>query len=143
MNSGALFVSPELRIPRKELDFRASRAGGPGGQHVNKASTRIELVWNVRESAALDAGQRARLTEKLAARLDSAGAVRVVASEYRSQARNRGEAEERLARLVRRTLLVPKARRATRPTRGGVESRLQQKRELSEKKRERRTRDFD
>ena len=143
MNSGALFVSPELRIPRGELEFKASRSGGPGGQHVNKASTRIELVWNVQHSGALTAEQRERLTQKLGARLDSSGAVRVVASEFRSQTRNRDQAEERLSRLLRRALAVPRTRRPTRPSMSGVEARLREKRELSEKKRARRARDFD
>ena len=143
MNSGALFVSPELRIPRDELSFRASRAGGAGGQHVNKSSTRIELIWNVRSSRALAAAQRSRLTTKLATRLDSEGILRIVASDHRSQTRNRDAAEDRLARLVRQALAVPKPRKKTRPTRGGVEGRLRSKRELSEKKRERRVSDFD
>jgi ribosome-associated protein len=143
VNSGALFVSPELRIPRDELSFRASRAGGPGGQHVNKSSTRIELIWNVRSSRVLAAAQRSRLTSKLATRLDSEGILRIVASDSRSQARNRDAAEDRLARLVRLALAVPKPRKKTRPTRGGVEGRLRSKRELSEKKRDRRVSDFD
>jgi len=143
VNSGALFVNPELRIPRDELSFRASRAGGPGGQHVNKSSTRIELIWNVRSSRVLAAAQRSRLTSKLATRLDSEGILRIVASDSRSQARNRDAAEDRLARLVRLALAVPKPRKKTRPTRGGVEGRLRSKRELSEKKRDRRVSDFD
>lgn len=143
MNSGALFVSPELRIPRDELSFRASRAGGAGGQHVNKSSTRIELIWDVRSSRTLSAAQRSRLTAKLATRLDSEGILRIVASDFRSQTRNRDAAEDRLARLVRQALAVPKPRKKTRPTRGGVEGRLRSKRELSEKKRERRVSDFD
>jgi ribosome-associated protein len=143
VNSGALFVSPELRIPRDELSFRASRAGGPGGQHVNKSSTRIELIWNVRSSRVLAATQRSRLTSKLATRLDSEGILRIVASDSRSQARNRDAAEDRLARLVRLALAVPKPRKKTHPTRGGVEGRLRSKRELSEKKRDRRVSDFD
>lgn len=143
MSSGALVISADLSIPRNELTFRASRAGGPGGQHVNKASTRVELVWSVRHSRALDEPQRAILTEKLAARLDSDGELRVVASEHRSQSRNRDEAEDRLARLVRQALRPRKARRATRPTRSSIEKRLRSKKELSARKRDRRVRDFD
>ena len=138
MNGGALFVSPELRIPREELSFRASRAGGPGGQHVNKTSTRIELVWSVRGSRALTEEQRSRLAVKLATRLDTEGILRIVASDSRSQTRNRDVAEDRLARLVRLALAVPKTRKKTRPTRGGVEKRLQSKHARSETKRARR-----
>lgn len=139
----ALHVNSDLSIPRHELSFRATRAGGPGGQHVNTSSTRVELTWNIRGSRALTSEQRARLGEKLAPRLDGDGNVRVVASAYRSQARNRTEAEEKLAALVRRGLAVPKARRRTKPTKGSIEQRLQTKKKISEKKRERRARDFD
>src|SRR5213593_1807264 len=97
-----LTVGNSLRIPRSELTFRATRAGGPGGQHVNTSSTRVELLWNVLRSTALTDEQRARLSEKLASRLDAQGNVRVVASAFRSQLRNRTDAEERLAALVRR-----------------------------------------
>jgi len=82
-------VSPELAIPRAELQVRASRAGGPGGQHVNTSSTRIELLWDLTHSRAVTDEVRARLLAKLAARLDSEGMVRVVASDRRSQAQNR------------------------------------------------------
>jgi ribosome-associated protein len=137
----ALTIRPDLTIPRSELTFRASRAGGPGGQHVNTSSTRVELLWNLERSRTLAPDQRARLREKLAARLDAQGNVRVVASAYRSQTRNRADAEERLAALLRKALLVPKTRRKTRPHRSAVESRLNSKKKLSEKKRERRISD--
>lgn len=143
MNHGAVFVSPELRIPRDELAFRASKSGGPGGQHVNTSSTRVELLWNVRRSRALTDEQRQLLTAKLATRLDGDGVLRVVASEHRSQTRNRDAAEDRLTRLVRRALLVPRVRRPTRPTVSGVERRLRSKKVMSAKKRARSERDFD
>jgi ribosome-associated protein len=140
---GALVVDATLEIPRSELSFRASRAGGPGGQHVNTSSTRVELLWNVERSRALDSDQRARLSEKLAARIDGEGNVRVVASANRSQLRNREEAETRLATLVRRALIVPKARKKTRPTKGSVEARLRSKKEHSRRKQNRRFRGDD
>lgn len=143
MNAGALFVNPELRIPREELSFRASRSGGPGGQHVNKSSTRIELIWNVRTSRALTEEQRTLLSSKLATRLDAEGELRIVASDHRSQTRNRDAAEDRLARLVRIALTVPKARRKTRPTRSGVEKRLRSKKARGETKRARKVVDDD
>ena len=142
-DGSALVVDHMLSIPRSELTFRASRSGGPGGQHVNTSSTRIELVWNVAASRALTPELRQRLTERLAARLDAEGNVRVVASAFRSQTRNREDAEERLAALLRRALHVPKARKKTRPTRAAVETRLDAKKKKSEKKRNRRDRDFD
>ena len=134
----ALVVDSELSIPRFELTFRATRAGGAGGQHVNTSSTRVELLWNVGSSRALSDDQRARLREKLGGRMDAHSNVRVVASAFRSQARNREDAEHRLAALIRRALVVPKVRRKTRPGRGAIESRLQSKRKRSEKKQQRR-----
>lgn len=136
--SGALVVDAGLVIPRHELSFRATRAGGPGGQHVNTSSTRVEVLWNVHDSRAIDDGRRAIILEKLATRLDARGNLRVVGSAYRSQARNREDAETRLAALVRRALDVPTPRRKTKPTRAAREQRLEKKRERSEKKARRR-----
>lgn len=143
MTVGTVVVTPELRIPRDELVYRATRAGGPGGQHVNKSSTRIEIVWNVQRSRAIDDEQRALIVQKLAPRIDREGHLRVVASAHRSQTRNRGDAEERLARLVRHALTRQKARRPTKPTRSAVEERLRRKQARSAKKAARRARDFD
>jgi ribosome-associated protein len=134
----ALVVNESVSIPRSELEARATRSGGPGGQHVNTSSTRIELLWNPRTSAALSDAQRSRILEKLANRLDAEGNVRVVASDTRSQRQNRELAESRLADLVRRALIVPKKRRPTRPSRASREARLESKRRQSEKKRDRR-----
>ncbi len=133
-----LAVNEALSIPRSELDMRVSRSSGAGGQHVNKTSSRVEIFWNVLGSRALTDEQRARLREKLASRLTTEGSIRVVASDMRSQSRNRDLAEERLADLVRRALLIPKKRRPTRPTRASKEARLEGKKRLSHKKRERR-----
>jgi ribosome-associated protein len=137
----ALVVDERLSIPRSELVFRASRAGGPGGQHVNTSSTRIELLWDFARSRVLNDEGRARLAEKLAARLDAEGKLRVVASDRRSQQQNRAAAEARLAELVRRALTVPKARKATKPSRAAKERRLAEKRQRSERKRDRRAGD--
>ena len=136
--SEPLRITAEVTVPRGELVARATRAGGPGGQHVNTSSTRVELLWNVRDSAALDDATRERLLARLARRLDAAGNVRVVASATRSQRRNREAAEERLAELVRRALATSRKRIATKPSRAAKEARLTAKRRRSEKKRERR-----
>jgi ribosome-associated protein len=137
-SDGSLLVNARLSIPRGELNHRASRAGGPGGQHVNTSSTRIEVTWNVRRSAALDDEQRARLETKLASRLDGEGNVRVVAQDMRSQSQNRERAESRLAELVAKALEVQKRRKATKPGRGAREARLQDKKKQSGKKQQRR-----
>ena len=137
-SEGLLVVNPSLAIPRVELEAKATRAGGPGGQHVNTSSTRIELRWNVRASRALDDATRERLLARLAQRLDGEGAVRVVASEFRSQRQNREAAEARLAEMVRKALVIPKTRRPTKPSRAAKAKRLDEKRRQSEKKQQRR-----
>jgi len=133
-----LSVTPTLSIPRTELHYRATRAGGPGGQHVNTSSTRIELLWDLASSRAVDDDQRELLRTRLAARLDADGMVRVVASDRRSQQQNKKAAEERLASLVRHALHVPKKRRATKPTKAAKEKRLANKKKHSDLKRQRR-----
>ena len=133
-----LAVNESLSIPRTELDVRVSRSSGAGGQHVNKTSSRVEIFWNILGSRALTDEQRSRLREKLASRLTTEGSIRVVASDMRSQSRNRELAEERLADLVRRALVVPRKRRATKPTRAAKEARLDSKKRHSTKKRDRR-----
>jgi ribosome-associated protein len=137
-DSTILNVTPALSIPRSEIQYRATRAGGAGGQHVNTSSTRIELLWDLTNSAAVSDEQRERLRTKLAARLDSDGMVRVVASDRRSQGQNKQSADERLVALVKNALHIAKKRRATKPTRAAKERRLTEKKKHSDKKRERR-----
>ena len=134
----ALVVDQRLAIPRSELVYRASRSGGPGGQHVNTSSTRIELLWDFARSRVLDDAGRTLIAQKLVARLDANGNLRVVASDRRSQQQNRVAAEARLAELVRRALVVPKARKKTKPSRAAREKRLAEKRHRAERKRRRR-----
>ncbi len=133
-----LAVNESLSIPRSELDVRVSRSSGAGGQHVNKTSSRVEIFWNIVGSHAVSEEQRGRLREKLASRLTTEGSIRVVASDMRSQSRNRELAEERLADLVRRALVIPRKRRATKPKRAAKEARLDSKKRHSTKKRDRR-----
>jgi ribosome-associated protein len=132
-------VNDRLSIPRGELEVRATRASGAGGQHVNKTSTRVEITWNITSSPTLGDADRARLESRLATRMSDDGTIRVVASDTRSQLQNKELAEVRLADVVRRALMVPRVRKKTRPTRASVESRLSDKRKVSEKKRVRRS----
>lgn len=134
----ALRVSARLSIPRTELVLRASRAGGAGGQHVNTSATRVEVLWNIRSTRALDAESRVRAERKLATRIDGDGWLRVVSSARRSQSQNRAAAEHRLAELVRAALVVPRARKATAPSRAAKEARLRDKQRRSDVKRGRR-----
>ena len=135
--SVALTVNESLVIPDAELDVKASRSSGAGGQHVNKTSSRIEISWNVRDSSVLSDEQRAVLLEKLASRISTEGAVRIVASEMRSQRQNRERAETRLADLIRRALMPRKKRKPTRRPQSADEARLASKKLHSKKKRER------
>ena len=133
-----LEVQPGLVIPGGELREAASRSGGPGGQHVNKTSTRVTWRWNPGESSCLSSAQRATLRRKLGARLTRSGDVVVHARRHRSRARNRALARERLAELVREALARPRSRVATRPSRASRERRLEAKRRRSALKRLRR-----
>jgi ribosome-associated protein len=136
--AGGIQINENLVIPSSELEMRASRASGAGGQHVNKTSSRIEIVWNIRTSQALTDEQRQRLESRLASRISDDGSIRVVASDTRSQARNRERAEQRLGELIARSLIVQKKRRATRRPRAANEARLTEKKKHSDKKRNRR-----
>jgi ribosome-associated protein len=129
-----LRVTASLTIPDDELVIRATRAGGPGGQHVNTTSSRIELRWDVASSRAPDEAQRALLLERLASRLTSDGVLVLHASEHRSQHRNREAALARLTTLVADALIVAEERRPTRPTRAARHRRLDAKRARSETK---------
>lgn len=123
-----LRVSSSCSIPLAELSWRFSRSGGPGGQHANTADTRAEVRFDIAASPSLGPRQRARLLERLGPE------VRAVASDERSQARNRALALERLAERLAGALRVTAARRPTRPTRAGVERRLGTKRRQADRK---------
>lgn len=133
-----LEITSELFIPRTELTFRASRSGGPGGQHVNTTSSRVELVWDVAHSPSLSPEQRARIQQKLANRISGDGLLLLASSASRSQHQNREDVVERFAELLRQALHVPKPRRKTKPTRASRERRLQSKKKRSEVKKMRR-----
>ena len=123
-----LQTGKSLRIPRGELRYHATRSGGPGGQHVNTSSTRIELWWHLDASSAPTDSQRALLRERLSARLDGEGWLRLVESGSRSQLRNREAVTERFAALVARALLPRKARKPTKVPRAEMQRRLEGKR---------------
>ena len=127
-----LAVAPGLLIPAAELEERFSTSGGPGGQSVNRARTRVELRFDVAGSAALTERQRALLRERVG------DEVVVVAEDERSQLRNRALARERLAARLRAGLAPRRARRPTRPTAASRRRRLEAKRRRAEIKRSRR-----
>ncbi len=126
-------------IPARELKWRFARSGGPGGQNVNKRETQVELVFDVAGSPSLGPVQRQRALEKLRTRLDGDGVLHVVASEERTQGRNREIAIERFADLMEEALKPPPPkRRKTRPSKASRERRLEDKRRRSRTKRDRR-----
>lgn len=131
-DDGSLRINDELTIPLAEVDLRASRSSGPGGQHANVTASRIEAVFDVGASQTLNEEQRSRLREKLGDRISA------VAQDARSQARNRELALERLRSKLAEGLKRPKRRRPTRPGRAAKERRLEQKRRTSERKAQRR-----
>lgn len=127
-----LNINDRLVVPDAELTWRFSPSSGPGGQHANKANTRVDLTWAIADSAVVSDAQRRQLVEKLGA------IVTVVVDDERSQARNRDIAQRRLADRVRSALIVEKPRRKTKPSRGAKERRLQAKRSRSKDKKLRR-----
>lgn len=122
------------RIPLSELVEQASRSGGAGGQHVNTASTRVSLRWNLRETCGLLPGAKARAIERLARRLTREGEIVIHADRFRSRHRNRLDARERLRELVAAAIVPPTPRRSTRPTGASKRRRLDTKRRHGETK---------
>jgi ribosome-associated protein len=128
----ALRINDRLSIPLGEVELRASRSSGPGGQHANVTASRVEAVFDIEASATLDETQRARLIERVGP------LVTAVAQDARGQARNRELALQRLAGKIAAGLAVPRRRRPSRPTRASRKRRIEQKRRTGERKRARR-----
>jgi ribosome-associated protein len=122
-----LEVTPTLVIPDTDLSFAFVRASGPGGQNVNKVSSAVQLRFDMQGSTALSDAVKSRLRALAGRRVTDDGAILIIARNQRSQDHNRREALERLADLIQRALVVPKTRRATKPTRASRERRLDTK----------------
>ena len=134
---GALLVTASWSVPEAELSWRFSRSSGPGGQGVNTTDSRAELSFDLARAPSVPGHLRERAVGRLTGRLVD-GVLTVAASEHRSQLQNREAAEQRLSQLLREAVATPpKARRATRPTRGSKERRLEGKRQRSQLKRDR------
>jgi ribosome-associated protein len=139
MVTGDLVVSSRVVIPAAELRWRFSRSSGPGGQGVNTSDSRVELLFDLANSDALPPFLKERATERLGDRLIG-GVITVAASEHRSQLRNREAAVARLGALLRGAIAAPpNARRPTKPSRGAVERRLEEKKLRARRKADRRT----
>lgn len=133
-----LQITNEVTIPWAELRFRFSRSGGPGGQHVNRVETRVELLFDVLRSMGLTNSQKGRILDRLKGYIDKDGILHLVSRSTRSQSRNREEVIGRFCMLLAEALRPRKRRRPTRPGRAARERRLASKRQRSERKRQRR-----
>jgi ribosome-associated protein len=135
-------VRSDITIPDSEIEIATSRAGGPGGQHVNKSNTRITVRWNINNTTALDDQQKARVLQKLASELTNEGDLIVHSSASRSQQQNKEAALSILAAKVKKALHVPKRRMKTRVSKSVKESRLQDKKRRSQLKQSRGKTDY-
>lgn len=135
MEEDSLHIDESTIIPLSELRFRFSRSSGPGGQHVQKTATRVELLFDVANSAVLTEPQRAQVLDRLSGYVDSDGVLHLFSQSERSQLRNREEVVERFRTLMRHALRRRKRRKATHPSAASRERRLQKKRERSQRKR--------
>ena len=133
-----IVVTPRLTIPAGELSIAFARSGGPGGQNVNKVSSKVELRWNPVTSTALTADDRALLLERLASKLTTDGTLIVTSTLTRDQVKNRNDAQGKLALIVRTALHRDKPRRETKPSRASKHRRVADKRHRSEIKKNRR-----
>ena len=137
VNENEIIINEKLRIPLSELQYRFSTSSGPGGQHANKAATRVTLIYDVANSPTLTEDMRRVLLKRLAPHLDKEGVLQIHVQESRSQHQNREIANGRFRELLTAALIRRKRRRQTRPSRKAVEKRLATKKKHSRRKQER------
>jgi ribosome-associated protein len=138
-----LVVKPGVVIPVRELEWGAVRASGPGGQNVNKVASKVELRFDFEASGALTGAVKTRLRALVQNRLDAEGRILIVSQVTRNQPQNLQDARERLAELIAKALIVPKRRRATKPSAAQKRARVNNKRQNSLKKQSRAKRNHD
>jgi ribosome-associated protein len=131
-------ITPEIEIPLEELEFRTSRSSGPGGQGVNTTDSRVELRFDLAGSPSIPPEAKERALRRLASRVDSAGRLRLVAQNQRSQLANRRDATERFAAMLASAVALPRTRRPTRPSAGAAARRVEDKRRRASTKQLRR-----
>jgi ribosome-associated protein len=133
-----LLVNDSVSIPLAEFEFEYMRSSGPGGQNVNKTSTKVRLRWNVVDSPSIDEGLLQRIQQNYRSRITGEGEFLVTSQKTRDRETNRADCLEKLAEMIRQVATPPKKRRPTRPTRGSKERRLQNKKQRSQRKEMRR-----
>jgi ribosome-associated protein len=131
-------ITETVAIPSTELHFQFSRSGGPGGQHVNRTASQVELTFDVLHSPSLNEAQRVRVLSKLRSYIDTRGVLHLTSQTTRSQHRNRAEVVERFTLLLQRALHVPKRRIPTKPSAAAEAHRLAEKQRTSAIKQQRR-----
>jgi len=134
-----LTVTARLKIPLKEIRFTFARSSGPGGQNVNKLNTKAQLRWNIKESPSLPEAVRRRFLAKYGRRVTTEGEFLMTSQRFRDAGRNVADCLEKLRAMLVEVATPPKRRKPTKPTKGSVRRRLENKRKTSKRKQERRT----
>ena len=138
LEATAIIINSELRLPQAEVRYRTTRSSGPGGQHVNKTETQVELLFDVAHSSSLTEAQRQRILSKLKNLIDQDGVLHLTAQSERSQLRNREIVTARFQEVLAAALREPKKRRSTKPTAASKTKRLESKKRRGQIKRLRR-----
>lgn len=141
MSDETLIINQQVSIPLSELNFRYARSGGPGGQHVQRTETKVELLFDLANSPSLSSAQRELAQSRLTGRLDSDGVLHMTSQASRSQSENRAEVTERFRRLLAGALKPAKRRRPTRPSAAARQRRIEGKKRRAETKQRRRSPD--
>ena len=137
--SSVLVINPRLKIPIREFQFTFARSSGPGGQNVNKVSTKATLRWSLLKSPSLPEPVRARFLRRYRRRVTAQGDLLITSQRFRDAGRNVADCLEKLRTMLAEVAVAPKPRKSTKPTRASVRRRLDQKRRHSQKKRLRRS----